>query len=207
MSTCGYGSAPSHRRSLRRLLQRLTVRRSEGFHEGVRQMIRGHLDEIAVEAREQLPVLRLVGGARLAAPRGALEARFELGRIESIEKFDERGARRLRHGALVKARRGNRIAQPLHRVEAASLVPQQQLHRQVLDYGVLERGTRIILLGRRRLDAIAVARLDAGALELLESHERLTEKPARQMQQPTLRLRRQPFGGDAGTAAEGVEAG
>src|SRR5215472_17956984 len=94
-------------RSLCRLLQRLTVRRREGFHEGVRQMIRGHLDEIAVEAREQLPVLRLVGGARLDAPRGALEARFELGRIESIEKFDECGARRLSHGVLVEACRGH----------------------------------------------------------------------------------------------------
>src|SRR5215470_16970016 len=102
MSTCGGASAPAHPRSLRRFLQRLTVRRSEGFHEGVRQMIRGHLDEIAVEAREQLPVLRLVGRARLAAPRGALEARFEFGRIEPVEKLDKCGARRLRHGVLVE---------------------------------------------------------------------------------------------------------
>ena len=73
-------------------------------------MVRGHFDEIAIEAREQLPVLPLVGRTRLAAPRGALEARFELGRIEPVEKFDERGARRLRYGALVEACPGDRIA-------------------------------------------------------------------------------------------------
>jgi len=47
-------------------------------------MIGRHLDEIAIEGDEQLPVLRLVGGARLATTRGTLEARLELGRVETV---------------------------------------------------------------------------------------------------------------------------
>ena len=90
---------------------------------------------------------------------------------------------------------------------AASLVLQEQLHQQILDHRVGERGTRIVRLGRRQLDAVAVARVGAGALELLEAHQRLAQQPARQVQQPSLRFRRQLLGRDAGAAAEGVEPG
>ena len=47
------------------------------------QMLCRHLDEIAVERREQVPVLRLVGGAPFAAACGALEARLEFRRIQA----------------------------------------------------------------------------------------------------------------------------
>src|SRR6516165_8884553 len=107
--------APAWRyRSLRRFFQRIAVSRREGFHESVRQMVRRHLDQVAVEAGEQVPVLRLVGGTRLAAPRRALESRLELGGIEPVEKLDEGGAQRLRQRALVNSGRGDRVAQPLH---------------------------------------------------------------------------------------------
>src|ERR1700730_18884764 len=88
-------------RSRCRFLQHLAVGRGERLDKRVGQMIRRHLDETAVERREQVPVLRLVGGARFAAACGALEARLELRRVEPVEKFDEPGARRPRRGRLV----------------------------------------------------------------------------------------------------------
>src|SRR5256886_17283680 len=85
-----------------RLRQRFTVGRGERLDERVRQMFRRHLDEVAIEAREQVPVLRLVGGAGLATACGALEARLQLRRVEPAEEFHERRARRLRGGRLVQ---------------------------------------------------------------------------------------------------------
>src|SRR6266480_7294732 len=75
-----------------RLLQRFTVGRGERLDERVRQMFRRHLDEVAIKAREQVPVLRLVGGAGLATACGALEARLQLRRVEPAEEFHERRA-------------------------------------------------------------------------------------------------------------------
>src|SRR5712672_1266708 len=102
-----------------RFLQHLTVGRGERLDKRVRQMLRRHLDEIAIEAREQVPVLRLVRGARLAAACGTLEARLQLRRVEPVEEFHERRARRLRGGGLVQLGLEDRFAQPLYRVEPA----------------------------------------------------------------------------------------
>src|SRR5438270_5561833 len=94
------GGRRPHSTSGWRLLQRFTVGRGERLDERVRQMFRRHLDEVAIEAREQVPVLRLVGGAGLATACGALEARLQLRRVEPAEEFHERRARRLRGGRL-----------------------------------------------------------------------------------------------------------
>src|SRR5579863_3100747 len=50
------------------------VRGRVRFDESMRQMVRRHLDEIAVERREQLPILRFVRGLGLAAASGPLES-------------------------------------------------------------------------------------------------------------------------------------
>ncbi len=88
----------------------------------MRQVVRRHLDEVAVESGEQLPVLRLVGGLGFAAPGSALEAGFELRGIESIQEFNERGAGRLLRCQLVSLGFGDRLPQPPHGIETAILV-------------------------------------------------------------------------------------
>src|SRR5882762_10166600 len=97
-------------RSRCRFLRRLAVGRGERLDKRMGQMLRRHLDEIAVERREQVPVLRLVGGTGFAAASGALEARLELRRVKPVEEFDERGARRPRGGRLVQLGLKNRFA-------------------------------------------------------------------------------------------------
>src|SRR5580700_6628308 len=106
-------------RSRLRFLQRLAISCGKRLDKRVRQMVGRHLDEIAVEGREQGPVLRLVGDACLATTRGALEARLELGGVQAVEEFDERAARGLRGGGLMQLCFTDGLAQPLHRVEAA----------------------------------------------------------------------------------------
>ena len=82
----------------------------------------------------------------------------------------------------------------------------EQLHRKILDHGLPDCRARLIRLDRRGLDAEAVAGVGAGALELLEADERLAKQPARQVQQPALGVRGQPFRRDAGAAAESIES-
>jgi len=60
-----------------RLFQEVAVSGREGLDEGVRKMILRHFDEVAIERREEIPVLGLVG-FRLAAPGRPLRALFEL---------------------------------------------------------------------------------------------------------------------------------
>ena len=57
-----------------------------------------------------------------------------------------------------------------------------------------------------QLDAVAVARLAARALEILEAHQRLAEQAAGEVQQAALCIGGQLLGVDAGTAAERLAA-
>src|SRR5579885_497022 len=78
-------------------LKRALVSRCKRLDECRRHPVGRHLGEVAIELDEQLPVLRLGAALGLAAAaEGALEARFELGRVESADELDERRAQRLR---------------------------------------------------------------------------------------------------------------
>src|SRR2546430_8952258 len=69
----------------------------------------------------------------------------------------------------------DRLAQPLHRVEPAAFVLQEQRDQQLLHHRVGQRGARVIGLLRRGLDAVAVARLAPAALQILEADQRSEE--------------------------------
>src|SRR5689334_16393517 len=79
-------------------LQELAIRKRERFHERVRHVLRGFLNEVAVEVPIELPGLCLATRTQLATTGGTFEARLELGRIEPADELDERFLHRLRHG-------------------------------------------------------------------------------------------------------------
>ena len=80
----------------------------------------------------------------------------------------------------------------------------EQVDDQVLDSRARQRRARIVRFCRE-LDSVPIAGVVARPVEILQSHERFAEQLSGQMQQPRLRVGRQPFDFDACATAEGLQ--